>query len=100
MAVLPFLAPVMTAVAGWFAALSTAPARLQSTINDAFSSLMEELQVERARLLAHISELQSALNAERARSELLAGEVRQNQQLISSLRSSLASYEKGRGDGI
>lgn len=87
-AVLPYLAAVATGLGGWFAALSTAPARLQTTLNAAFRSLTAELQQERAQLIVRVSALEQERDLARARIEQLQGEIRQNQQLIDSLRRS------------
>ena len=92
-AVLPYLGAIITGVVGWFAALSTAPARLQTTLNGAFHTLTEELQGERARLTALVSKLEEKVEKQASRIEQLEGEVRQNLQLIESTKR---THEKPR----
>lgn len=81
---LPFCGGVVASVLGYFAVKFTARAPLQTALNDAFRSLMEELQIQHASDIAHISELQN----ENAR---LNGELRASQQRE---RSTLALAER------
>ncbi len=71
--VLPYLAAVVTGLLGFFGARFTATAPLQSSLNDAFRSLMEELQTQHAHDIARISEQENEI----AR---LSGELRASQQ--------------------
>lgn len=64
-AALPYLAAGATAVLGYLGARYTATAPLQSSLNDAFRSLTDELQTERARLIVRISELEGEIIRQR-----------------------------------
>lgn len=75
---LPYLVAVVTGLLGFFGARFTATAPLQASLNDAFRSLMDELQTEHARLSARVYELES----EKLQ---LAGDLRQTQQREQSL---------------
>lgn len=77
-AVLPYLAAVVTGLLGFYGARFTATAPLQSSLNDAFRSLMEELQTQHARDIARISEQENEI----AR---LSGELRASQQRERSM---------------
>lgn len=64
-AALPYLAAVVTALLGYFGARFTGTAQQQTALNDAFRSLVEELQDERAHHIARISELESEVLRQR-----------------------------------
>lgn len=83
--VLPYFGTVVAALLGYFGARYTATAPLQTALNDAFRSLMEELQTKGASDAALILELRQReveLEAEIIRQR---GELRQKDQLIDSL---------------
>lgn len=77
--VLPFLGVVVAAALGWFGARYTAAAPLQSSLNDAFRTFMEECQNERAQHIARILELESEILRQR-------GEINQHLQIQASLQ--------------
>lgn len=58
-ALLYLVGAVAVALLGLFGVLFTGRAPLQQALNDAFRSLTEELQQERAQLIARISELEA-----------------------------------------
>lgn len=62
---LPFLGAVVAALLGWSAARFTAVAPQQMAFNDAFRSLVGELQSERAQHIVRISELESEIIRQR-----------------------------------
>ncbi len=77
--VLPYLAAVVTGLLGFFGARFTATAPLQASLNDAFRSLMDEWQTERAQHIARISELEAEVLRQR-------GVINQHLQLQASLQ--------------
>ncbi len=77
-AVLPYWLAVLTAVLGYLGARFTAAAPLQESLNDAFRTLMEELQSAHARAIVRASELEAEIIRQR-------GELRQLEQRRQSL---------------
>lgn len=63
---LPFLGGIAVAAIGFLGSRSTAVAPLQSALNDAFRSLMDEWQAERAQHIARISELEGEVRRQRS----------------------------------
>lgn len=59
------LVAILGPLLGYFGARSTAIAPLQVAMNDAFRSVMEELQEDRARCIARISVLESEIRRQR-----------------------------------
>lgn len=78
LAVLPFLAPVLTAVLGFFAAQFTSVAALQKTLLDASRAYVKESQLQHARDAARIFELEAEVLRQR-------GVINQGIQLQQSL---------------
>ena len=73
MVALPYLGAVVTGLLGWFGARYTAIAPQQMALNDAFRSLVAELQDERAVHIVRISELEGEVIRQRGEiSNLLA----------------------------
>ena len=85
---LPYLAAVVTAALGWFGARYTAIAPLQTSLNDAFRTLMDEWQTERAAHIARISELEGEVLRQR-------GVINQGLQREQSLQH---AYERLRAE--
>ena len=77
--VLPWAAPVITALIGWFGAQFTGLARLQRTLLDASRQLVEQSQTQHARDNARILEAEAEVIR-------LRGVVRQYQQRELSLQ--------------
>lgn len=69
-AILAFFAAIIAPLLAYFAGRGQAAAQLQTALNDAFRSLMEDLQGERSALIVRCSELE--------------GRNRQLQQLVDS----------------
>ena len=86
-AVLPFLGAIVAALLGWFGALSTRTAPQQMALNDAFRTLMDELQNERAQHIVRISELESEVIRQR-------GEIAQHLQIAASLQHQVDRYRE------
>ncbi len=82
--VLWFFGVIGAALLAWSAARYSQRAPLQESLNAAFRSVMDELQTERARLIARISELESDLTNREAEIIRLRGEVRQHLQIQQS----------------
>lgn len=84
--VLVFCGVVVTAVLGFFGVRSSRVAPLQTALNDAFRSLTDELQADRVRLCAQISELEADLLIAETEVIRLRQEIRGHQQRETSLR--------------
>lgn len=91
--VLLFLGACVTAGLSYLGVQSTRTAPLQEALNGAFTSLMDELQTDRARLLARILELEAQntelhddVKTREGEIQRLRGEIRGNQQREDSLR--------------
>ena len=98
--VLLFLGAIATAVLGYFGVRSTRTAPLQEALNGAFTTLVDELQTDRARLVARISELESDVTSRESEIQRLRGVIRGLQQREDSLRrwAQRAGYELPNGD--
>lgn len=83
---LPYLGAVITGLLGFFGARFTGAAQQWAALSGAFSSLMGELQTDRARLIARISDLEATVQSRDAEIKQLRGEIRGLQQLVDSLR--------------
>lgn len=85
LSLLAVVGALITGAFAWSAARFTATAPQQMAMNDAFRSLTEELQTERARLIAQISELEKDVKDHELEVLRLRGEIRGRDQLVASL---------------
>ncbi len=86
-AVLLFCGAVVTSVLALFGVRYTARAPLQATLNDAFRTLMDEWQTERAQLTARILELEAMALVDR-------GQINQHIQISQSLQRNLEHLQE------
>ena len=87
--VLPYLGPAIVtaaigALVGWLGTLFIAPVRLQTAVDVALRTLMDQLQTELARRTAQNADLLAKLVIAEALADSLRGERRQMQQKLDS----------------